>query len=30
MVKLCLVFMAVVIVGSVCSIPYWRMLGLLP
>lgn len=30
MVKLCLVFMGVVIVGSICSIPYWRMLGLLP
>jgi DASS family divalent anion:Na+ symporter len=30
MVKLCFVFMGVVIVGSIVSIPYWRMLGLLP
>jgi len=30
MVKLCFVFMGIVILGSICSIPYWRMLGLLP
>lgn len=30
MVKLCFVFMGIVIIGSICSIPYWRMLGLLP